>query len=174
MIGQDGGLMPDDVEIAAVIDWGMEQMHTGSPVVSATRQLEMDADVLSRFLHANILNTLRVQGAYRPHVQQLAIGQKPQKLVIRHEITTQSVYAVQKDFRAFVIAAGFPYTAVVAELRSQRIIKDDTRMLTLGAATEYASVQVACVAFDGSHPISSSLLQEVPHVRNATPTMATA
>src|SRR5258708_18721939 len=107
-------------------------------------------------------------------MEQVGMGQKPQKLVIRHEIATQSVYAVQKDFRAFVIGAGFPYTAVVAELRSQRIIKDDTRMLTLGAGTEYASVQVACVAFDGSHPIFSSLLQEVPHGRNATPTIATA
>jgi len=70
---------------------------------------------------------------------------------------------VQKEFRAFVIAAGFPYAAIISELKQQNIVKDDKRMVTLGAGTEYFSIQVPCVEFDGSHPIFSSMLQEVPN-----------
>jgi hypothetical protein len=164
MLGQDKGLVPRGLDIGAVVDWAMSQFRVRTPAPSGHAKLDMATEVLGRFLHVNILNTLRVQHAYRAHVQQAVFGQKPQKLVVRHESESQRVYAVQKEFRTFVIANGFPYAAIINELKQQRIIKDDKRMVTLGAGTEYFSVQVPCIEFDGSHPIFSSMLQEVPHV----------
>jgi hypothetical protein len=163
MLGQDRGLVPRGLDIGAVIDWAMAQFRSRTPAPTVNVKLDMAAEVLGRFLHANILNTLRVQYAHRSHVQQAVTGQKPQKLVVRHESVSRRVYAVQKEFRAFVIAAGFPYAAIINELKQQNIIKDDKRMITLGAGTEYFSIQVPCVEFDGSHPIFSSMLQEVPN-----------
>jgi hypothetical protein len=168
MLGQDRGLIPRGLDQGAVIDWGMAQFRSRTPAPTANVKLDMATEVLGRFLHANVLNTLRVQHAHRSHVQQAVIGQKPQKLVVRHETESRKVYAVQKEFRAFVIAAGFPYAAVIGELKQQRIVKDDKRMITLGAGTEYFSIQVPCVEFDGAHPIFSSMLQEVPNDTTGT------
>jgi Domain of unknown function (DUF927) len=161
MLAKEVGLVPAALDIGAVISWGMDQLRTRMPAPSINPHLDMATDVLARFLHANILNTLRVQHPYRAHVQQMVLGQKPQKLVVRHESESKRVYAAQKEFRTFVINNGFPYTAIVKELMQQRILRNDKRMLTLGAGTEYASVQIPCVEFDGEHPIFGSLLQEV-------------
>src|SRR5262249_25163893 len=164
MIARDKGLVPRDLPIQEIADWARTQL-TGhaAPVLSGHPTFDLATDALSRFFHANVLNTLRVQHAYKAHTTQLAIGQKPQKLVIRHESMSQKVYATQKDFRSFVVEHGFPYTAVVNELRRTGIMLNDKRMLTLGAGTEYASVQVPCVEFNGARPIFGSILQEVPH-----------
>ena len=169
-LARDCGLVPQGLDIAAVLDWGMAQVRERMAPASGKPTFEAATDALSRFLHVNVLNTLRVQHAFRPHVQQLVTGQKPQKLVIRHESESKRIYASQKDFRGFVVGAGFAYATVIKELALARILINEKRMLTLGAGTEYASVQVSCVEFDGAHPIFSSLLQEVPNVQTQSGT----
>jgi hypothetical protein len=160
-LAQECQLVPASLDVRETIMWGLDQVRSRIPAMSDRPVFDIAIDALSRFLHANVNNTLRVQYAFKAHMTQGVLGQRPQKLVIRHESVSQRVYAVQKDFRTFIVNAGFPYATVIHELTNARILRNDKRMLTLGAGTEYASVQTQCVEFDGSHPVFGSLVQEV-------------
>ena len=137
----------------------LDHIKVRSPAIEAyTPSVEMAVEALHRFFSANTTNTLRVQYAYKSGLAQLPIGQKPQKLVVRHEFSTGRAYASARDFKQFIVAEGYPYADVVGHLRQVGVLKNDKRWITLGAGTEYVSAQICCVELDVTNPAVAGLI----------------
>lgn len=158
----DLGLWPTSSRehLQETIHWGIEHLKGNAQLSPVQAPTDRVRGLLDAFLRKNANNTLRVEHAFKQHMMQAPIGQRPHELVVRYERSTGRAYTPYRDLKLFVIHHGGSWGEFLNQLKEQGIIINDRRKMTLGAGTEYPSVQVDCVEFDAGHPALSQTLRD--------------
>ena len=148
-----------ECRIDEMVDWGVEQIRRRAPMTTAGDMIiDRTLQALDSFLRHNANNTLRVLTAYQKNKTQIPIGPRPQKVIIRHEQETARVYLVLHEFKTYCVQNGWFWSEIQESLLAQKI-QLGARKMTLGAGTDYASVQTTCLEFDANHPVFSEALK---------------
>lgn len=154
--------MPLQCRLDEMTDWGIDQIRGRAPLLDApTRTADSALQALDKFLRHNANNTLRLLDAYKKNLMQTPIGGRfTGRLVIRAEQNSGRVYVSLHEFKTYCVENGYFWNDVYRNLLEQKILLGQRKM-TLGAGTEYSSVQIMCLEFNANHPVFSEALQPV-------------
>lgn len=141
-----------------ITGWAMEYVQDRKTGSSSRRD---PVNSFSEFLSANIINTLVVATGWKPRTQLRPLVEPRKELHIRYERDTGRIYVSKAFLRKWLVQAGVSIRTFETVMGSHNIMLKDTKAVTLGGGTDYASGQTACYEMDGMHPAISGALREV-------------
>ncbi len=155
-------ILPLDVQ--RVLDWAMGySMGQRDETSTVTGKKAGSADTLSKFLieHINtMLVCLKAAHPGRNIYVKPVIEPKGPLLYMRHDRDTGRLFIAEHALKAWGVKKGLFVRNIIQDLRAKDIVKA-TRMVTLGAGTDYTTGQVLCIEVDANHPALSGMLREV-------------
>ena len=147
-----------------IIDWAMAtamRQHEEGSTVTGNRNTSGDA--ISQFLVEHVNTMLVVQNAAtRGRAQHQIPLLKPSgpNLFVRYEKDPAMLYIAETVFRMWATKKGLFARSVLKKLTASGVIKG-SRLITLGAGTDYATGQIKCIEVDAAHPMISGMLAVV-------------
>ncbi len=120
-------------------------------------------DAISQFLIEHVNATMVVQNPARVgrgnHQIPLLKPSGPH-LFVRYEKDPAMLYIAETVFRMWATKKGLFARSVLKKLTASGVIKG-SRLITLGAGTDYATGQIKCIEVDAAHPMISGMLAVV-------------
>lgn len=141
-----------------ITSWAMEYVQDRRTGESNRRD---PINAFSEFLSQNVVNTLVVATGWKPRTQLRPLVEPRKELHIRYERDSGRIYVSKAHLRKWLVQGGVSIRTFETVMGMQHIMLKDTKAVTLGGGTDYASGQTACYEIDGQHPAISGALREV-------------
>lgn len=155
-----------------VTDWILDWVRARSLEGTITN-VRTSESMLADFLSEHIADTLVMPKSYHTGIRrQLALITPKRNLYIRYDVEDQKITISEAVFRKWLVKHGMSPKEVFAELKLRMILKKDNKKVTLGAGTDYASGQTACVEINYKHPSVSGDLALVEELQTEPKTRA--
>lgn len=141
-----------------ITDWAIE--YAKGSVMAIDHRADPSL-ILAQFLSKSIQSTLVVQNEWKPRVDQRPLIAPRHELQIRYERTSGRLYVQEVFFRKWLVENAIPIRPFFEKLKASGVLLRESKRLTLGAGTDYASGQSTCYEIDADHPSVKGGLREV-------------
>ena len=143
-----------------IMEWATDKL-TNYRAAESEQQVT-GTHLLGSFLNDHLADMLIMPGAWKPGGRRMMPIKLPTRaLLVRYEQAEGRLLVDEKRLRFFMNDEGLAWRDFLVELKDAGLILNPRKLVTLGAGTDFATVQTPCVEINALHPLISSVLADV-------------
>lgn len=147
-----------DFSLDRVVNWLLDYVRdsAGTMYSAGTREA---SSVLSDALTGEFLqDTLVVDHAFKPGKLSRIRKEPRRHLVVRHEMEDKRLYISETALKKWLVGKGVNVRNFLDTLRTQGVVLQGVRKITLGAGTDHASGQTPCITVNMNSPLMTGVV----------------